>query len=225
MLRAITRISSPFIALGIGFAAFPRDWRKGNFTDNRKLTSFNQSVIQEIEKTNEFQKLQADQSATMHYSSETFPSQHHKNSVGSGILFGPNLMEIDPIIFLNREKGELTAFYHLGRQLVSQDGQIHNGVVSTILDEGLCTCGFPLLPSKKGVTAKLSIDFKNQIPPESTVVLRAKVKEAKGRKVVIHGDLETYPLQEGEQPLLIAQSQCILVEPKWFKYFSWLQVF
>ncbi|CAG86007.2 DEHA2C06050p [Debaryomyces hansenii CBS767] len=225
MFRAISRISSPFIALGIGFAAFPRDWRKGNFTNDRKLTSFNQSVIEQIQNTSEYQKLQGNESVTMHYSSQTFPSQHHKNSVGSGILFGPNLMEIDPIIFINQDEGELTGFYHLGRSLISQDGQIHNGVVSTILDEGLCSCGFPLLPSKKGVTAKLSIDFKNQIPPGSTVILRARVKEAKGRKVVIHGDLETYPLKEGEQPLKIAESRCILVEPKWFQYFSWLQVF
>lgn len=225
MFRAITRISSPFIALGLGFAAFPRDLRKGNFTSERKLTSFNQSVIEQIQTTSEYQKLQSDDSVTMHYSSDAFPSQHHKNSVGSGILFGPNLMEIDPIIFLNREQGQLTGFYHLGLQLVSQDGQIHNGIVSTILDEGLCSCGFPFLPSKKGVTAKLSIDFKNQVPPGSTVILRAKVKETNGRKVIIHGDLETYPLQEGEQPLRIAESRCILVEPKWFKYFSWLQVF
>lgn len=223
MLKTFTRLSSPFLALGAGFAVFPKDWRKGNLGD-RKLMHINESVVQQIQETQEYQTLAADDTVRQYNSSDAFPSQHHRNYVGSGLLFGPNLLEIDPIIFVNSKAGELTSFYHLGEKLVSQDGNIHNGVVSTILDEGLCTCGFPLLPSNKGVTAKLSIDFKNQAPPGSTVVLRAKVKESKGRKVVIHGALETLPFS-GEQPVKIAESHCILVEPKWFKYFSWLQIF
>ena len=101
--------------------------------------------------------------------------------------------------------------------------QIHNDVVSTILDECLCACGFSKLPSKKGVTAKLSIDFLNQARPESTVVLRAKVTEAKGRKVVIQGRLELLAAAAHES-IPIASAECVLVEPKWFKYFSWLQL-
>lgn len=156
--------------------------------------------------------------------SDNLPQQHHHNYVGSGLLFGPNLMEIDPIIFLNPDSGEITSFYHLGSKLISQDGLIHNGVTSTIIDEGLCTCGFSRLPSKKGVTAKLSISFENQAPPNSTVVLKAKVVESKGRKVVIDGVLETFPL-DGSNPITIANANCVLVEPKWFKYLSWLQIF
>lgn len=224
MFRTLTRVSTPLIAFGLGFAVFPKDWRKSNFQDS-KLTHINDSVIKKIMSTPEFKELEANKSLKSYYSSEIFPEQHRKNYVASGLLFGPDLFEIDPIIFLDDKVGELTSFYHLGGKLISLDGQIHNGAVSTILDEGLCACGFPLLPSKKGVTAKLLIDFTNQAPPNSTVILRAKVKEAHGRRVTIQGYLETLPLEEGEQPLRIAESECILVEPKWFKYFTWLQVF
>ncbi|QEL62169.1 hypothetical protein SBP28_004180 [Candidozyma auris] len=96
---------------------------------------------------------------------------------------------------------------------------LHNGITATILDEGLCACGFSSLPSKRGVTANLTIDFKNQAQPQSTVVLRAKVAEAKGRKVVIDGTLSTFPTHLGEKPMEIASAKCVLVEPKWFKYF------
>lgn len=220
MFKGIVRKTVPLAAFGVGMVAFPQEWKKNQFGE-RKLLNINESVLQQIHSTAEYKLLSADPTYRQYQKSETFPDQHHNNYVGTGLLFGPDLLEIDPIVFLNEEKGLLTSIYHLGDQLVSQDGQIHNGIVSTILDEGLCTCGFPLVPSKKGVTAKLSIDFKNQAPPGSTVVLRANVTEVKGRKAVIEGELHTLPMN-GEPPILIAQSKCILVEPKWFKYFSWI---
>ncbi|KAK6204379.1 HotDog domain-containing protein [Scheffersomyces amazonensis] len=223
MFKRLVRTSVPLVAFGVGVAAFPANWRKGNWRE-KKLLHINDDVVEKITLSKEYKDLAADPDTSQYSSSETFPNQHHKNYVGTGLLFGPDLFEIDPIVFLNEKKGELTSFYHLGDKLISQDGQVHNGVVSTILDEGLCSCGFPLLPSKKGVTASLSIDFKNQAPPGSTVVLRAKVVEAKGRKVVIEGNLETLPFDKSEQPIEIAHSRCVLVEPKWFKYFSWFQI-
>ncbi|KAK6882295.1 hypothetical protein K6H10_000935 [Candida tropicalis] len=248
MFKSIFRKTVPLVAFGAGLTAFPKDWRKGQFGD-KKLLVINDSVLQQIESSDIYKELSANTNLRMYNSShkfpdqhhknyvntgllfgpdlmeiDPFPDQHHKNYVNTGLLFGPDLMEIDPVVFIDENVGELTSFYHLGDKLISQDGQIHNGVVSTILDEGLCSAGFPLLPSKKGVTAKLSIDFKNQAPPQSTVVLHAKVKEHKGRKVVIEGYLETLPVNKSEKPLLIAESRCVLVEPKWFKYFRWLQV-
>lgn len=222
LVRAFTRLTTPLVAFGVGFAVYPKDWRKGSLFD-RQLTHINEDILSQIQATDEFKRLEADKSLLKYHSSTIFPAQHLKNYVGSGLLFGPDLNEIDPIVFLDEQKGNLTSFYHLGSKLISQDGQIHNGVVATILDEGLCACGFPLLPSRRGVTAKLYIDFVNQAPPNSTVVLRAKIKESKGRKVVISGNLETL-LLNGEAAVKIADAECILVEPKWFRYFSWLQV-
>ncbi|KAI3404368.1 hypothetical protein KGF56_002889 [Candida oxycetoniae] len=224
MFRGLVRKTIPLAAFGLGAVTFPKEWRKGQFSGDKKIMHINDSVVKQIESSKEYQELIVDPEIRRYTSSKSFPEQHHKNYVNTGLLFGPDLMEIDPIVFINEKTGELTSFYHLGDKLISQDGQIHNGIVSTILDEGLCSAGFPLLPSKKGVTARLQINFKNQAPPQSTVVLHAKVKQAKGRKVEIEGYLETLPLNTSEKPLLIAESSCILVEPKWFKYFTWLQI-
>lgn len=220
--RTFTRVTVPIAAFGAGFAFFPADWRKSKF-GAKKLTTFNEEVMVKIQKSDLYQRLDGDASLKKYYNSETLPSQHHKNHVGSGLLFGPDLFEVDPVVFLDPVNSELTAFYHLGHQLVSQDGRLHNGVTATILDEGLCACGFSRLPSKRGVTANLTIDFINQAPPGSTVVLHAKVSESKGRKAVIEGTLSTFPLN-GEKPIEIAKSKLVMVEPKWFKYFRWLQL-
>lgn len=221
--RPLIRYTTPIAAFGAGLVLFPADWRKSKHSPP-KLTTFNHEALEKIRKSDLFRQLQNDPHYKMYHSSEAFPQQHHKNLVSRGMLFGPDLFEVDPVIFLNESAGELTAFYHLGKELVSGDGMIHNGITSTILDEGLCACGFAKLPSKRGVTANLTINFKKQAQPQATVVLRAKVAEAKGRKVVINGSLLTYPTKVGEKAVEIASAKCILVEPKWFKYFRWLQI-
>ncbi|CCE83885.1 Piso0_004481 [Millerozyma farinosa CBS 7064] len=223
MIRGITRLSTTLVALGVGVAAFPAQWRKSSGIDN-KLTHINSEVAERLENTSEFQRLEADPNTEKHYSSHVMPEQHRENYVSTGLFFGRQLHELDPIVFLNKKDREMTAFYHLGDKLVAADGKIHNGVVSTILDEGLCRCGFPFLPSGRGVTAKLSLNFRNEAPPQSTLVLRAKVTETKGRKVVINGSVETFPFDGSTPSNVVADATCILVEPKWFKYFSWAQL-
>ncbi|ODQ78455.1 hypothetical protein BABINDRAFT_24586, partial [Babjeviella inositovora NRRL Y-12698] len=146
---------------------------------------------------------------------------HQDYHVGMGLLYGPSKLEIDPILFINKEARELTSFYHLGSNLVAaEDGKIHNGLLATLIDESLCVAGFPYLPAGKGVTAKLSINFHKQIKGDTTVVLNAKVAELKGRKCVIRGTI-----QEAGKSVILADAECILVQPKWFKYISKLQIF
>lgn len=213
MFRTITRITTPFIAGTIAFGAFPLKKSQWKPTE----TNDNQEILEKIKQSSLYKELEGNKEFVQHSARDQFPEQHHKNMVTAGLWYGDNMFEASPIIFSDN-KERLYAFYHLGNKLVSEDGKIHNGITSTILDEGLCATGFPLLPSKKGVTAKLSIDFLNQAPSNSLVVLKANVVEHKGRKVVIKGSLETL----SDDPVVIAHGNCVLVEPKWFKYFSWL---
>lgn len=143
------------------------------------------------------------------------PEAHKYNQVSQGLL---NLQ--NPVILINREAGELVLFGHADNSdLIGSDGKIHNGIVLTLMDEALCFCGFDKLPSKRGVTANLNVDFNNKIHPGSTFVLSAKVQEARGRKVLIRGTLDSL---KGES---IADAKCLLVEPRWFKWLSWVELF
>lgn len=212
MFKTIFRTTTPLAAFALGVVGFPRSWLNGGAPpiDN------NAEILDSISTSPEFRALEAKGTAK-HTSSSAFPHQHRANYITTGILSGRGHFEIDPVVFVDND--ELVSFYHLGEKLVSTDGQIHNGIVSTLLDEGLCTCGFGSLPAKKGVTASLSIDFKSQAQPESNVVLRAHVVEKKGRKVVIEGNLSD--LATGVE---IASAHCVLVQPKWFRYLLWVNV-
>ncbi|ODV78056.1 uncharacterized protein CANTADRAFT_54891 [Suhomyces tanzawaensis NRRL Y-17324] len=221
MFKGLVRTTVPLVAFGVGLAAFPALWRKSSW-NQRKLLHTNDDVVRQIELLDEFQHLAKDANVELTYSSHTFPEQHHLSHVGVALLQGKDLHEIDPIIFVDHVQHQLTGFYHLGNKLVSQDGGIHNGIVATIFDEGMVYCGFPLLPSGRGVTAKLSVDFASQAPPNTTVVLKTRVVEHKGRKVVVEGVLET--LAHDTAPVKIASARAVFVEPRWFKYFRWLQV-
>lgn len=214
MFRTLTRRITPLVAGTLAFGVFPL--RKSSFMQD--TTANNEEIMATIKQSTLFQKLDNDDAFTCFRGRQQLPNQHHRNLVTAGLLFGKGLLEIDPIIFDNT-KGEYYSFNHIGDKLISDDGKVHNGITATLLDEGLCGAGFPFLPSKKGVTANLSINFENQIPPASNVVLKAKVIEHKGRKVKIAGSLQTL----SDDPITIATATCVLVEPKWFKYFSWFQ--
>lgn len=143
------------------------------------------------------------------------PAAHKYNQVSRGLL---NLN--DPIVLVDRKEGELVLFGKTANSdLVGLDGKIHNGIVLTLLDESLCFCGFDKLPNKRGVTANLKVNFDGKLQPDSTFILTAKVQEARGRKVTITGDIKSL---DGDA---VADCKCLLVEPKWFKWLTWVDLF
>ena len=202
-------------------------------------------ILAQIEKSEVYNKLAQDEKMHHVLFSEKIPSGHREYHVGQGLLFGKGKLEIDPLVFHDVNHGELTVIYHLGAELGNRDGNVHKGLLSLLLDEALCYCGFPLLPSKRGVTARLSLEFFEDIPVDTTIILKANVKEIKGRKCIIEGHLEQFPLEvssrngtrswnlphiwgfnhKQEIAKKFAKANCILVEPTWFKYFKWLDMF
>lgn len=188
----------------------------------------NEDALSRVVSSPQYQQCAQDNAEKLHYGSHGVPLGHRRSFVPTGLLSGADLFGIDPIIFTNPEKKTLTGFYHLGKEMVSHDGQIHNGAILTIMDGELCKCGFPELPSKRGVTASLELNFHNQAQPNSIAMLSARVVEIKGRKVVIEGVLEELPsLKKNSDtqlpvPVIIATSRCVLVEPRWFKYVAWM---
>jgi hypothetical protein len=213
-------LSGTFFA--VGFATFARPWKEDSKEANtRTLEEQRKEILHDIQSSENYKRLINDSDYVHGAHSSRVPKPYRHNFVSQGLFFGPQHLEIDPLVFMNSKENELQAYYHIGEKLCSYDGKIHSGVLSTVIDESLTSCGFPLLPSKRGVTAKLSINFKDHIKPDSTVILKAKVREHKGRKVIIDGHVETV----GPNPIRIAEAECILVEPKWFKYFSWLNLF
>lgn len=234
ILRLINRVLVlPTLGFGLGVGTFIRAWpNEGSgltLGDDDAGRFQRRDVLKKIENVSQFKRLSADGSYVKTLQSDGIPAAHRPNCVGQGILFGYNKLEIDPIILKSEEKGEIVVFYHLGKDLGNENGKVHKGILSLLLDEALCYCGFPTLPSKRGVTAKLDIHFDNDIPADSTIVLKAHVTQSRGRKCIIDGTLESVPSNPVTSlvmgPTTYARAQCILVEPKWFRIFSRVDLF
>lgn len=237
-LRLLNRaVVLPVLGFGLGAATFMKAWpdEAGTITLHKGKVATAQvsqrsDIIQNIADSPLYNQLRRDPNIQQSLQSDKIPVGHKPYHVGQGILFGKNKLEIDPLIFLNESEGKLTVFYHLGKDLGNEKGAVHKGIVSLLMDEALCYCGFPRMPSKRGVTAKLSLKFNRDIPVDSTVILTATVRESKGRKCIIDGNLQVFNGQHafpglwGEKEPHV-QAECVLVEPKWFKYFKRLNMF
>ena len=77
MFRSLVRKTTPLLAFGVGIAAFPKDWRKGQFGD-KKLLVINDSVLEQIRSTDRYKQLVNDPNLKHYNSSHAFPDQHHK---------------------------------------------------------------------------------------------------------------------------------------------------
>lgn len=219
--KLATRVLIPSAGFAVGALVFLKAWpdESHSFAFSRQpLFKQRLDVLDKISRMQLFQELKKDSAFTHTYQSSNIPEAHRGNHVGQGVLFGPGSLEIDPLIFHNESEGSLIVFYHLGKNLGNENGSVHKGVMALLLDEALCYCGFSRLPSHRGVTARLDLKFTRDIAVDSTVVLKARVIESRGRKCVIDGVLEDL---EGQ----FAEARCTLVEPKWFKYLNWVKVF
>lgn len=225
MFRRLVRITVPIAAFGVGAVSASKISHIRTLPAPRHA---NEDALAKVTSSSQYQQCINDPQQKLHFSSQLIPKGHRHSFVPTGLLSGAKLFGIDPVIFTNKRDKTLTGFYHVGSEMVSHDGQVHNGAILTILDGELCKCGFPELPSKRGVTAALDLKFHAQAEPDSIVMLTAKVTESKGRKVVIEGSLKALPHYEENkvthwrEPVEIATAKCLLVEPRWFKYVAWM---
>lgn len=144
-----------------------------------------------------------------------FVDEHRKHSLTGGTLLGPGKIPVPPLVFLEEGK-HLVSMSYLGTDLCGHVGIVHGGLLATLCDEGLARCGFSALPNKIGVTASLTINYRNPAPAGSYVVLKAETIRAEGRKVWVKGRIEL--LGESEEPgKLLAEAEGLFIEPKYAK--------
>ncbi|KAH3670893.1 hypothetical protein OGAPHI_000604 [Ogataea philodendri] len=209
------------LSFGAGVAVFGRSWPDTSQEQLKVTDQRSQAILDSVKGSKLYKQLAADSSFELLNASDMVPNAHRKYHVGQGLFNSPKHIAIDPIVFINKDKGQLYCISHFGDELVGTDTKVHNGIVSTLIDEELCVCGFPKLPNKRGVTAQLKLNFYNKVPPNSTVLLKANVEEFRGRKCLIRGTVELFDSPKTK----IADGQCVLVEPTWFKYLNWVPVF
>lgn len=231
MFRSILRGSIKgglyLTSLGAGFALCARPWPdsplfakpmelvKEKTSSKSLIDHFKSKGYEDLTMFGEYRKVIENENFSLIELHQMIPEAHRYNQVTQGLL---NLS--NPIVLINRKDGELVMFGKADNEnIIGHDNKVHNGIITILLDETTCFCGFDKLPNKRGVTARLDLNFYGKIQPKSTFVLQTKVLESRGRRVTIEGIVST---TEGER---LADAKCLLVEPRWFKYFNWVELF
>ena len=109
------------------------------------------------------------------------PKDHIAKNAVHGTLTGNSLIEVYEIYF-NKKKEELLCLIHFGTELNGHPEVVHGGITATVFDNSF---GWLYMASKfpAAFTASLNVNYRKKVSEDSTVVLRARVKEAVGRKL------------------------------------------
>ncbi|KAK9456252.1 HotDog domain-containing protein [Dipodascopsis uninucleata] len=133
----------------------------------------------------------------------------------AGPLAGPGKLNIPPIFWLNRADKEIAVLVHIGNKLNGHTGIVHGGLLAILMDEVLTRCAFLGLPNKVGVTANLNIDYRQPVPNDGFLLIRAKLDNVDGRKAWVKGWAESVPTKG--TPTRFVEGEVLVVEPKWAK--------
>ncbi|XBW37845.1 hypothetical protein QEN19_003421 [Hanseniaspora menglaensis] len=239
-------IPSAGLITGLSFIKPWPDMKSLDFSHHETKLIENESVLKDL-KTHLSDKYQDNDAVSFSKQSQLIPKQHSLNHVGISLFRHQDRICIDPLLVRHTNSEEfdnieLSCYFHLGEQLLNQvDKTTYKGALTLIMDEVLCITGFPKLPNKKGVTASLEIEFmEDKIPIDQLLVLNCKIQEQRGRKCITNCELLKVENTKKENCITsiwskwtglksettpLAKGMCVLVEPKWFKYFGWLDVF
>ncbi|TFL01443.1 HotDog domain-containing protein [Pterulicium gracile] len=88
------------------------------------------------------------------------PPHRRANHLSAHTLSGPGKLGVAPLVRCKEDDSECVVFVHLGEGLCGHQGIVHGGLMATLLDEALSRTACNNLPSKVGVTANLTIEYR-----------------------------------------------------------------
>ena len=151
------------------------------------------------------------------------PAQLRTHHLTSGLLMGPGRLVVPPIAFLERGGRSAVQFFYIGGDLCGHPAVVHGGALATVMDEGLARCSFQALPNKIGLTATLELNYRNPVPADTYLVLRATTTKVEGRKAWVEGRLESLP-RDGEEPKVFVEATGLFIEPRSAKVVACLAI-
>lgn len=134
---------------------------------------------------------------------------------------GSGKLEVPPYLWVNPDTNELYTIGFLGADLCgAKPGEVHPGVMATMLDEALARCAFESLPSRICVTANLKTKYIGPVKAGSYVLLRVKTEKTEGRKCWVKGTVEELT-EDGREGKVLVEAEALMVQPR-SKVFSLL---
>lgn len=142
------------------------------------------------------------------------PPSWRRHNLTGGTLIGPGKVAVPPFSWCAKDGQTFVQISHVGTDLCGHMGIIHGGFLATMLDEGMARACFPVLPFNIGMTAKLEINYKAPAAADQYLVLRATTTKVEGRKAWVEGRIETLPMEEGQEPVVLVTASALYVSPR-----------
>ncbi|GAA96191.1 uncharacterized protein L969DRAFT_84053 [Mixia osmundae IAM 14324] len=143
-----------------------------------------------------------------------FPEAKRIHSLTSGTLRGPGKLAVAPIVFSTADNKQSVMVVHVGRSLCGHDGIVHGGLLATLMDESIARPAILALPSKLGVTANLTINYRSPVFADQFVVVRVNSDKIDGRKSWASGSIEDL---NGKR---LVDAEALFIEPRMAKFLS-----
>jgi acyl-coenzyme A thioesterase PaaI-like protein len=112
---------------------------------------------------------------------------HSERGLHSFVSGEPDGMRLRVRYFLNDTDGSIIGRAWFGPLAEGPPGHAHGGSMAALLDEAMGAAAW--LAGHRVLAAKIAIDFKKPMPLGSSVLLRAWVERAEGRRVFTRGEL------------------------------------
>ena len=113
-----------------------------------------------------------------------------------------------PPLTVRREEGGVVAETSLGLAYEGPPGYLHGGVSGLLMDQVLGDAA--LAAGQWGMTVRLELDYRRPVPLRTPLVLRGRVLEAAGRKVVVGGTIAL----AAEPDVTLVEARGVFVAPR-----------
>jgi len=204
ILLALSTIVSLSYAIAVGIIVIELSQLPDDFAEGKES---------ELQANPLLAELRADPKFTESRPHLNIPAPLRKHSFTGGDLIANNKLAVAPMVFTTKDGSEMVGVFYLGRSLCGHPGIVHGGLLATLLDEGLARTCFNALPSKVGMTATLTVDYRAPVVAEQWVVLRGKTTKVEGRKAWVEGYMASLD-KEGKIGKPLVEGRAMYVEPK-----------
>jgi acyl-coenzyme A thioesterase PaaI-like protein len=113
-----------------------------------------------------------------------------------------------PPLTVRRGEGGVVAETALGLAYEGPPGYLHGGVSGLLMDQVLGDAA--LAAGQWGMTVRLELDYRRPVPLRTPLVLRGRVLEATGRKVVVGGTIAL----AAEPDVALVEARGVFVAPR-----------
>ncbi|PVU95839.1 hypothetical protein BB559_002595 [Furculomyces boomerangus] len=120
----------------------------------------------------------------------------------------PDHLLLEPVMFIDKEKQNVTFIFYIGKKLCGHPGITHGGIQAILYDEAMARPALLNLPRNTGFTAYLNITYKVPVVVNQILIMKCILKELKGRKALVTASIEN------TDGLVLSTAESLFISPR-----------